>query len=261
MSKRIATGVALLSLCIASALGAAPAVSPKFAGTWKENQAKRKIGGTPLRFQQANGQLEELRGPVEKPLPQPVNFGTKPYAIDGSKNTIEWKKIDANHFERKIYESGKLLTTRRIEISADGKTLTEVTERSASDIDTATFKRTSDGQGLVGTWEPVSVKSSRSAELTISQNASGIRIVTDRGVTQTLNFDGKPTAVVGPAVISGTMLAASVKDANTIEIAQSRDGVATGSGSVALSSDGKTLTVTTKSSARNDPSVVVYDRR
>jgi hypothetical protein len=265
VSKRTDVRLVFLFLFIAAAcsLGAAQTVNAKFSGTWQENQSKRKIGsGAPLRFRQgANGQLEELRGPVEKPLAQPVNFGAKPYAIDGSQNTIEWKKIDANHFERKIYQGGKLLTTRRIEISADGKTMTEVTERSASDIETATLKRTSGGQGLVGTWEPVSLKASKSAEVTISQDASGIKTVSDRGVTQTLNFDGKPVAVVGPAVISGTMLAAKVKDANTIEITQSRDGVATGTGSVALSSDGKTLTITTKSNAAKEPSVVVYEKR
>jgi hypothetical protein len=102
------------------------AQNPKFIGTWRENEAKRQMGsGVPLRFQRsASGATEELRGPEGKPLVQPVRFGNKAYAVDNSRNTIEWRQADANHFERRIYQDGNLLTIRRIAISVDGKTLT-----------------------------------------------------------------------------------------------------------------------------------------
>jgi hypothetical protein len=266
-SRRILTSRALVLTALSFttvffSAQAATTASPNFAGSWKENQAKRKLGSAaPLRFRQTGAQLEELRGPVEKPLVQPVNFGTSPYAIDNSKNTIEWKKIDASHFERKIYEKGKLLTTRRIEISADGRTMTEVTERSPSDIDTLTLKRTSGDQGLVGTWNPAALKSSRADEVKITMDANGLKTTNDRGIVQTLNYDGKPALVAGPATISGTMVAAKVKDANTIEITLSRDGVNTGGGTLALSADGKTLTITTKANAAKEPSVTVFEKQ
>jgi hypothetical protein len=69
----------------------------------------------------AQGSLEELRGSEARPLIQPVRFDGKPYFVDGSKNTIIRKQIDKNHFERIISENGKLLTTRRIQISDDAK--------------------------------------------------------------------------------------------------------------------------------------------
>ncbi len=54
-----------------------------------------------LRFRRANsGGIEELRGPENRPLVQPVKFGTKPYAIEDSKDTIAWKETDSNHLER-----------------------------------------------------------------------------------------------------------------------------------------------------------------
>ena len=61
-----------------------------------------------------------------------VRYDGEPYSVDSSKNTIVWKQIDKNHFERTIFEDGKLLTTRRIQISDDGKTLTEDTERAGA---------------------------------------------------------------------------------------------------------------------------------
>ena len=264
ITDRLLRGIVWFGLGIACvpSLCAAPTVNPKYAGAWIENQSKRQIGSpAPLRFRETNGQLEELRGPVEKPLVQAVKFGTPAYAIDGSKNTIEWKKKDETHFERRIYQSGKLLATRHIEISADGKTMTEVTERSPADIDTLTLKRTSGTKGLAGTWSATSFKNNSPARLTIEVSAAGLKTTDDRGVVQTLNFDGKPTEVRGPAVISGTMVAASLKDANTIEVSQSREGVATGAGSLALSADGKMLTATTKANAADKPSVIVYDRK
>jgi hypothetical protein len=243
-------------LCVAQAATEPATVIGKFVGTWKENEAKRKIGSTAtLRFRRAaNGQLEELRGPDARPLVQPVNFEGKPYAVDNSKNTIAWKQIDANHFERTLFETGKLLTTRRIQISKDGKTLTEVTERKLSDgkdfTTTVVFKRSSgDPQGLVGIWKPESIHNSEPArqkhELV---GTDGLRVTTLAGAfggrTVTLTFDGKPTAVAGPSVISGTMVAAKVLNADTIETTHSREGVVTGKETWVLSSDGKTLTMT-----------------
>jgi hypothetical protein len=73
-----------------------------------------------------------VRGSEAKPLVQPVKFGAKAYAFDGSVNTIEWKQIDSRHFERKIFHGGKVQNIRRIEISGDGKSLTQVTDSTPS---------------------------------------------------------------------------------------------------------------------------------
>jgi hypothetical protein len=257
--------LALLTSLLWHAQPAPSTVTVKFVGSWLEDQSKRQIGAlAQLRFRHgAAGQLEELRGPDERPLVQPVNFGTKPYPVDNSNNTIEWKQIDANHFERKIYESGKLLATRRIEISKDGKKMAEVTERSSADIDTVVYMRTSgDAQGLAGIWKADSIKSSEPAEQKIeAQGSSALRITTRRGQTEMLTFDGKPNLVTGPAVISGTMVAGKVTDANTIEVTGSRQGVVTGKSTWVLSTDGRTLTETTTRLAGGAPSVIVYQKQ
>jgi hypothetical protein len=161
-----------------------------FVGSWKENEARRKIGsGVGLRFRRAaSGGIEELRGPENRPLVQPVKFGTKPYDFDNSGNSIEWKQIDNNHFERQIFENGKLLATRRIAISADGKQLTEVTQRATGGMERTTtmvFSRTSgDQQGLVGAWKPESVRNSEPAEQKVEAvGNNGLRVTGFNGFT------------------------------------------------------------------------------
>ena len=114
----------------------------RFAGTWVENESKHKMGtdGGNLTFRRTPaGGLEELRGPEVRPLAQPVNFGTAPYAIDAGKNTIAWKQNGATRFERQLFNSGPLINTRRIQIADDGKKRTSTT----------VYRRTSgDGPGV-----------------------------------------------------------------------------------------------------------------
>jgi len=280
-TQRLPIGATVITLALVSFLSceaqSAPAtVIGKFVGTWKENEAKRKIGSIfTLRFRRAaSGQLEELRGPDARPVVQPVNFDGKPYAVDNAKATLVWKQIDANHFERTISGDGKLIATRRIQISKDGKTLTEVTERKQSDgkdsTATVVFKRSSgDPQGLVGIWKPGSIRNSEPLQEKYELVGTGALRVTNSGgasagLTETLTFDGKPSPVVGPTVLSGMMVAARVLNANTIETTNIREGVVTGKDTLVLSSDGKTLTATFTAlgpNAGGEPSVQVFEKQ
>jgi len=77
-------------------------------------------------------------------------------------------------------------------------------------------------------------------------------------------LDSKPVAVTGPAVISGTMVALKAVDAQTLEVAQSREGVSTGKQTIVISADGKTMTSTAVNLAPNasrEPSVTVFDKQ
>lgn len=249
-------------LCVAQP---APAtVVAKFAGTWKEDPAKRVQAAPPLHFRMTAGKLEELRGPEARPLVQPVNFeAAKPYSIDGSPNSIAWKKVDARHFERRLYRGEKLLNTRKIEISADGKTLTQIVEWSPSDIETDVYTRNAGGgEGLAGTWKIDSIRMTQPAEMKISaQGADGIRISHSRGNVEAFRFDGKPAPVTGPAVISGTMAAGRIVDANTIEMSSSREGVDTATTTMVLSNGGKTQTVTSRPKGGGETMVWAYNKQ
>jgi hypothetical protein len=61
-------------------------------------------------------------------------------------------------------------------------------------------------------------------------------------MTYTLTFDGKPAAVTGPGVISGTTNAGKIISDRVIEIALARLGTPTDTVTWTLSADGKTLT-------------------
>jgi hypothetical protein len=202
-------------------------VLQKFAGVWMEDESKLKIGDAfgKLRFRQNGDGLEELRGPEVKPLVQSVKFGTKAYAIDGSTNTIAWKQIDSSHFERSIFNEGKLQNTRRIELSADGKALTEVTEVARPGEKkyqtTIAFQRISGGpQGLVGIWKAQSVK--RVPAPTVRYELSGtdgLKVSEDFGGNArqySVKMDNVPVAVVGKTIVSGTMTAFRVVDDNKL---------------------------------------------
>ena len=245
----------------------------RFVGTWVEDQSKRTMGAErSLTFRQAAGGVEELRGSYARPLVQPVRFNVPAYPVDGSRNSIAWKQLSATQFERVISQNGVTLNVRRIQISADGKTLTETTASQTGGKKTAvtmTFRRSSsESQGLVGVWAPQSRKSDTPGILRIAAVGSGLKVTTNpdaAGSTEfTLAFDGKPSAVSGPAVISGTTTNGRRVNDTTIEIAQAREGVATGTTTWTLSPDGRTLTVRFMSlgpDASKEPSITVYARQ
>jgi hypothetical protein len=259
-------------LCFGQSSSAPASVIARFAGTWKENEAKAKIGSVPgLRFRaSADGGLEEVRGSDVAPLVQPVHFDGKQYAVDAGKNTLAWKQNGQSQFERQIFESGQLVSTRRITISNDGKTLTEVTEQKLQDgttfLGTTVYSRSSgEGTGLAGIWKPQSRHSNNPQQMTVSAaGANSLRWSSRAGVTYTAALDDKPVSITGPAVISGTMIAYKRIDDHTLVSTSSRNGVVTANSTLTLSPDGKVLTVTSTQvgpNAGKEPSVTVYGKQ
>lgn len=241
----------------------------RFRGTWKEDVSKRKIGSiqTLVFRRNGNGGIEELRGSELKPLVQPVNFTGKPYSYEPtSKNTIAWRQIDSNNFERDLFNAGKLLYTRRLRLSADGQTLTEATElmtAAGKGTNTVVYRRTAGDQGLVGRWNPQSFKTDLPPQMIIeAASANGLKITsTNIDSTITVAMDNKPVPVVGLAIIPNSMVAARQTDPSTLEFTNSREGVETGKTVRTLSADGKTMTVTSTelgSAAGKEPFVQVY---
>jgi len=253
-----------------AAFGQAPAppqVASHFAGNWVEDQSQRKTGALrSLSFRNGADGLEELRGSYARPLVQPVRFGTAPYAVDDSKNTLVWKQMGVGRFERTIAENGKTISVRQITVSADGKTLTEITETNLADSKKSTttivYARSSgSGQKLEGVWKPQTLRSDTPLKMSIQAVGSTLKVSTEAGQTFTLTFDGKPAAVTGPAVISGTTNAGKIVSDRVIEIAGARMGTPVTVATWTLSADGKTLTtsnMTLGPDASKEPSVSVY---
>jgi hypothetical protein len=244
----------------------------QFAGTWIENEAERKLGSAPnLRFRATgDGKLEELRGPEAVPLVQPITLDGKPYGLPESGNRVAWTKIDDTHFERKLYNGDTLLTTRRIQLSGDGSTLTEEFERKRPDgtttVLTSVFKRKgTEGKGLAGTWSLQSLRSSAPRQLKIVKAGSdGLTLTTDIGAQFTVKFDGKPVPLTGAGLIPNMTVVATRSADRTIELTDSRNGTVVSKQVLSLAPDGKTLTSSVTNlapGASGSPSVTVYRRQ
>lgn len=253
-----------------TAFGQSPAdVAKRFAGNWVEDQSKSTIGALrSLTFRKGADGLEELRGAYTRPLVQPIHFGTAPYPIDDSKNTLQWKELGGGKFERTIAEGGKTIGIRHITISADGKTLTEVTDdvnRPKKSTTTIVYARTSgSGQQLEGVWKPQSQRSDTPLTMSVEAMGAAMKISRGTGVSNVLTFDGKPGNPVGPGVISGSTDTGKIVSDRVIETAQARMGTPTGTTTYTLSADGKTLTtsaMTVGPDASKTPTVRVYQRQ
>ena len=212
--------------------------------------------------------MEELRGPEAKPLVQPVKFGTQPYAVDDGTASIAWKQIDATHFERQLFEGGKLISTRKIEISPDGGQLTEMFRQKTTDgkenVRTTVFRRMSASpKGLAGTWKMESLRNSEPPQQKIELVGSGFLRVTGPFTGYVMwNFDGNPSSVIGEGVIPGMTETAKLVNNNSIEVTLHREGVFIGKRTFVLSPDRKVLTVTmTVLGTGSKPTVTVYDKQ
>ena len=272
------TAVFALALSVMSLFGLFAQAKPdasriisSLSGTWQEDQTKRKLGSTPgLRFRStASGGLEELRGPETNPMVQSVKLDGKSYDMEGG-NSMIWKQIDANTYERKTALNGKPLSVRRIRLSEDGKTLTEDAERLSlhgfSQKRTTEYRRDSgNGKGLVGTWRLV--KAHDDVPVDMKYEAAGsnaVNVTSQMGQTHTLFFDGRTSPIKGPNVIPGMVISAKQIDDHTIETTTTREGVTAGTARIALSDGGKVMTVTNRaagSGSSREPSVMVFTKR
>jgi len=263
-----ATALAFGLLAPLAAFGQAPAqVASRFAGNWVEDQSQRKMGAErSLTFRIGANGLEELRGSYTRPLVESVRFGTAPYAFGEPNATMEWKQLGDGRFERTMTENGKTFEIRKITVSSDGKTLTEISERNLPDgkrsTTTEVYARAAgSGQNLEGVWKPQTLRSDTPFKMSIQAVGSTLKVSTETGLTYALTFDGKPAAVTGPAIISGTTSTGKIVSEGVIEIASARLGTPSGTATWTLSADGKTLTTSFISlgpDASKEPSVSVY---
>ena len=228
----------------------------RFVGTWKEDESKRDLSGQPpLVFRQGAKNIEELRGGEVSPIVMQVVFDGKPYVVDGNASTA-WRQLDANRFERRLTEDGKLVTVRTLTISGDGKTLTEKTDQTRVDGKprsvTTVYQRLEGGNGLVGRWKAQSLKSTLPQERSIQRTGpNAIKLTTALGVGFTAALDGKPVQETGPGVITGTMRTARLAGDRTIAMTTMRNGKELSRTELTLSADGKTLTESQRSMAPN----------
>ena len=158
------------------------------------------------------------------------------------------------------------MNTRKLRISADGKTLTQDTEQDTTDgrkvITTIVYQRTAGDSSWTRGAMAAAVRQDQRSRIReyMSGRANALKFTNSFGSTYVVALDDKPVPSIGPATIAGTMIAAKQTNDRTIETTTSREGVITGGSKRVLSADGRTMTVTTTIAGPNaptEPSVTV----
>ena len=278
LSRRPAVHATVLAFALLTVTQAAFAQAPPFAqvashfsGQWVEDQSQQKIGAVlSLRFRNGADGLEELRGPSTHPLVIPVRFDTAPYSFAESSDTVKWKQLGSGRFGSTIIDStGKTLIVRDITISPDGKTLTESRNVSLAGgkkrTTTTVYARSSgSGQNLEGVWKPQTVRSDVPGTLSIQAVGSTLKVFRDNRSTNIWTFDGKPSVVTGPAMISGQTITGKIDSDHVIGATLARLGTPFSTITWTVSADGRTLTeniVMLGPDANKEPSITVYRKQ
>jgi hypothetical protein len=237
------------------------AAGPSWDGTWKLNQAKSKMTGSTVTITQ-NGNMYGVDTGSFK-----FSFGCdgKEYnflpdrtvACTGSGNsyTLVWRI------------NGKVMSTTKRAISADGKTLTDVETGTRPDgtayTNHETDTRVGSGSGMAGTWKAEAVKSSAPGVFSLKVNGDvlhfedpGYKSVSDA------KLDGTPAAIKGPTAPAGLMVSNKTDGPDKVLTIVTLNGKELGRDVMTLSADGKTITdVAWTPGKESEKQTYVYERQ
>ncbi len=250
-------------MCAALALAAAPCVAAgsSWDGTWKLNKAKSKMTGSTVTITQNGGMYTLDAGPIK------FNFAcdgkdynvlpTETVSCTGSGNsyTLVWKI------------NGKVQSTTKRTMSADGSTLNDVNSGTRPDgtafTDRETDTRVGSGSGMAGTWKETAIKTSAPGVIVLKVNGDvmhfenpGYKVWSDA------KLDGTPAAIQGKDVPAGLTTWNKSEGSNKVESATLLNGKELGRDIMTLSADGKTITdVSWTPGKESEKQTYVYERQ
>jgi hypothetical protein len=245
-----------------------PSVDLKaFTGRWVENPAlARGTISKELTYtfsEEPDGFITIVRGRIQ--LRDRIRFDGKDYPTpDVEGRTTSWTQISATVFETAIKNNGKLTANGKWTLSNDGSRLTQETTRAEPQAATNTIEyiRTSGfGKSVIGTWEPVSSRSSVPDSFVVTLiDATTLSVLFRSGVSYTirpdgLDYDARSDAFPDmKAVVTGlgprALRRTTFRGPSPLLEAEWR-----------LSPDGKTLTVTSRTpGSSSEPAVYVFQR-
>ena len=249
--------------CVALAMSALPcvAIGQSWDGTWKLNQAKSKMTGSTATITQ-NGNMYTVDTGSFK-----FNF-----ACDGKDyNFLPDRTISClgsgNSFTMDWKLNGKVQSTTKRTISADGKTMTDVETGKRPDgtayTDHETDTRVGSGSGMAGTWRSTVVKNSAPDIVVMKVNGDVLHIENPgyKSVSDT-KLDGTPAAIKGPTAPAGLMVSNKSDGPNKVLGVATLNGKEIGRDVMTLSADGKTMTdVSWTPGKESEKQTYVYERQ
>lgn len=239
-----------------------------FVGSWTQNPAKsRGTVSKDLTYtfsQEADGFIVIVRGGVQ--LRDRVRFDGNDYPTpDIPGRTTSWTRVSDTIHETTIKNGGVLVARGKWTLSADGRRLTQETTRTQPQADTNVieYSRSSgSGNSLIGAWEPVSSTSSVAESFVVTlTNATTVFVSFRTGVSYTMRPDGQEYDARSDAFpdMKAVVTSPGSRALRRTTFRGSRpmlEAVWT------LSSDGRTLTVTSRTVGSSDESsVFVYEKQ
>ncbi|MGH7023139.1 MAG: hypothetical protein ACREEB_06050 [Caulobacteraceae bacterium] len=248
------------------AAGAAPALaaSSPFDGTWKLDVGRSKFTGdtftyakTPNGFTYSNGATITYHFTVDG----------KDYPTTIPGRTTAWTKARDGGWDIVNKANGKVVSRTHRVLSPDGKTLTssytDYMPDGTTEHEHDVYTRVTGSTGLAGEWKDTKVQAASDTMRISSPSAARYEISypSDRETIAGAT-DGAPAAIKGPTVPPGAMASVKAEGPRKWTRRVSLHGKTYGEGSLTVSADGKTLTVTRWVPGKQaEASVEVYIRQ
>lgn len=259
MLKRIL--VILLPVCLATSLAWAP--DNPFIGEWKLVPSKSRMPDE-MKVQSKGGNTYafDFGGAVETIV---VDGSDQP-GLGGTLLSVKAEAPDTWIVKRK--KGSRFLLNATWKLSSDESTLTDYYREFESDGSTQSvdyvYQRTGGGSGFAADWQSIKETINSPFLLEVKEfPGDGLSFVDPLAKrTKNLKFDGKdyPASEVPNA---GRGVSSSIRrvDERTLVITNKYDGKVASTEEFALSTDLKTLTMTVHIVGRDNPDVLVFERK
>jgi hypothetical protein len=152
-------------------------------------------------------------------------------------------------------------------LSSDGNTLTDNFTGYRADGSTSNlvykYKRTAGTSGFAGTWESTAEQVNSVYEMQLETFADdGLSFINPaQKMTKNIKFDGKDYAAEGPNLPAGYATSGRRLSDHAVELTDKIDGKVLDTQQAEVSSDGKTLTITTHIPGQAKPNIQVFERQ
>ena len=239
------------------------ATTDPFAGTWKLNPAKSKL-------------TDQMK--VEAAGPNKYTFifsgdnkesiladGTDQAGIFGT--TFAVTVLSPNQWKLVRKTDGHMTISAIWNLSSDGNTLTDNFTGYRADGSTSNlvykYKRTAGTSGFAGTWESTAEQVNSVYEMQLeTYEDDGLSFINPaQKMTKNIKFDGKDYAAEGPNLPAGYATSGRRLSDHAVELTDKIDGKVLDTQQAEVSSDGKTLTITTHIPGQAKPNIQVFERQ
>jgi hypothetical protein len=239
------------------------AATDPFAGTWKLNPAKSKLTDQ-MKVEAAgpNKYTFIFSGDNKESI---VADGTDQAGIFGT--TFAVTVLSPNQWKLVRKTDGHMTISAIWNLSSDGNTLTDNFTGYRADSSTSNlvykYKRTAGTSGFAGTWESTAEQVNSVYEMQLETFADdGLSFINPaQKMTKNIKFDGKDYAAEGPNLPAGYATSGRRLSDHAVELTDKIDGKVLDTQQAEVSSDGKTLTITTHIPGQAKPNIQVFERQ